>query len=120
MFDVFFLNVFAFYRSHYYVKNPLARKLPRNYHRDFLLDIAKTFLKKEEVQIELPYIHNPLLGIDLNKENKKIIPSRRVVCEICENGKKNRTRYKCSRCRKFICSAHYEKLTHIVCVKCKK
>ena len=120
MFDVFFLNVFAFYRSHYYVKNPLARNLPRNYHRDFLLDIAKKFLKKEEVQIELPYIHNPLLGIDLNKENHKITPSRRVVCEICENGKKNRTRIKCSRCKKYICSAHSEKLTHIVCVKCKK
>ena len=53
-------------------------------------------------------------------EEIEIIPSRRVVCEICENGEKNRTRIKCSRCRKFICSAHSEKLTHIVCVKCKK
>ena len=65
----------------------------------------------------------PIWNQSLNKDFRRKFfhtPSRRVVCEICENGKKNRTRIKCSRCKKYICSAHYEKLTHIVCVKCKK
>ena len=118
MFDVIILNVYAFYRIHYLKTNPERKTLPKKFHRNFQLDLAKNLLKKSAPKPPLTELHNPLLGIDLEKENRSPTPLRRTVCHYCVKGKKMRTRNKCHRCRKFICKSHSHKTTLHLCTDC--
>ena len=116
MFDVIILNVYAFYRIHYLKTNPERKTLPKKFHRNFQLDLAKNLLRKSAPKPPLTELHNPLLGIDLEKENRSPTPIRRAVCHYCVKGNKMRTRNKCHRCRKFICKSHSQTL-HL-CTDC--
>ena len=120
IFDLYLLNVYSFHRSRFLQKNPQAKNLPRKFHKNFLLDLAKNLLPKQKTEILLPTLHNPLLGLPLDfKENRYSVQKRSSSCEICEKGKKMRTRNRCSSCRKYICSKHQHKTVHFICKNCK-
>ena len=78
----------VFYRIHYLKTNPERKTLPKKFHRNFQLDLAKNLLRKSAPKPPLTELHNPLLGIDLEKENRSPTPIRRTVCHYCVKGKK--------------------------------
>ena len=54
---------------------------------------------------------------DSDSENGEI--EETSSCDICEKGKKMRTRNRCSSCRKYVCSKHQHKTVHFICTNCK-
>ena len=85
----------------------------------FLLDLAKNLLPKEKTEIVLPPLHNPLLGLPLDGKENRNYQKRNGICDICEKGKQLRTRNRCSKCRKYICSKHQQKTVYFICTNCK-
>ena len=93
IFDI--LNVFCLWRIEYYRKNPNAKPLPRNYHRDFQLEFSKSLLKKKIVEPELQ--NQPLrLLQQLQPKQKKgkrksgtFGPLQRGPCYACNGAKAN-------------------------------
>ena len=119
IFDLILLNVFSFHRIRFLEKNPQSKNLPHKFHRTFLLDLAKNLLPKEKTEIVLPPLHNPLLGLPLDGKENRNYQKRNGICDICEKGKKLRTRNRCSNCRKYICSKHQQKTVYFICTNCK-
>ena len=137
IFDIFLMNTYSLWRKLYYKNNPEKTKLPRKFHRDFQLKIAKGLLKKKTILPDLGTLglndqQNLQENVDLQKRRSRSAQRKRSCyanslspkpkqmrghCYICQDVKR-RTQSFCDFCGKFVCPNHILKAT--ACSECMK
>ena len=70
-FEIFILNTYSLWRQNFIEKNPNRKRLPRNFHRNFQLNLARKFLKKTEKTAEIPVEREPDILEPPKKRAKK-------------------------------------------------
>ena len=133
------MNTYSIWRKIYYKNNPENTKLPRKFHRDFQLEIAKGLLKKKTILPDLGTLglndqQNFQENVDPGIQKRRSRSAQRKRgsytqspspkpkqmrgnCYICQDVKR-RTRTVCHFCEKFVCLDHFSKA--MACSECMK
>ena len=97
-------NIFSLYTVYHKSVLPEGKKLPRKFHKNFLLIFAKAQLTEKFVHQQLFYENVP---------TTRLVSRKRGRCKTCSVNKKY-TIEVCTKCTQFVCKEH--KFT--VCVHC--
>ena len=107
-FDIFILNTYSLWRQNFIEKNPDKKRLPRNFHRNFQLNLAKKFLKKSSKPVEISVEREPDLLEPPKKRAKKV-----DYCHICPY-RTSRSTVTCRICNRHTCKKHLD----FICQNC--
>ena len=114
-FDLFVMNTYSMYRKNFLEKNPNRKSLPRNFHRKFQIELAKSLLARKETAVEISVEPEPS-SEPVTKKIKRAL--KRAYCKLCPLTRPLRRLCSnvCSKCKIPICKNH----TELVCTKCTK
>ena len=103
------------YRKNFLEKNPNRKSLPRNFHRKFQIELAKSLLARKETAVEISVEPEPS-SEPVTKKIKRAL--KRAYCKLCPLTRPLRRLCSnvCSKCKIPICKNH----TELVCTKCTK